>query len=387
MDVSDAEIVGFIDGDLQYPPNAIPEMYKKLLEQKAGVIIANRKTYKSRSKLRLFGSKANVLIFGKLLLGLDYDIQSGLKLFRKDIAKHIYKPLVTPWTFDIPLLYAAKELNQKIIHHNINFESRNGGSSKVSFIKTALAISVCAIKTRFKHKEVYRLDENDTSRGIIYKRKHYVTHSNLPQHKSAIRTLILPQKILLYMFIGAFIAGVLDNALLTFQMLIAVLSTIYFSDVIFSSYVVLKSLHFPPELKFSKAQIKSINTSKLPIYTILCPLYKEWNILPQFVENINKIDWPKNKLEVLLLLEEDDEKTIETAKKMNLPSHFKIIPVPHSMPKTKPKACNYGLNIATGEYVVIYDAEDQPDTDQLKKAFIAFSKVDKKTICIRCPCL
>jgi len=114
LDVSDAEIVGFIDGDLQYPPNAIPEMYKKLLEQKAGVIIANRKTYKSRSKLRLFGSKANVLIFGKLLLGLDYDIQSGLKLFRKDIAKHIYKPLVTPWTFDIPLLYAAKELNQKI---------------------------------------------------------------------------------------------------------------------------------------------------------------------------------------------------------------------------------------------------------------------------------
>ena len=45
---------------------------------------------------------------------------------------------------------------------------------------------------------------------------------------------------------------------------------------------------------------------------------------------------------------------------MNLPPHFKLVVVPDAQPKTKPKACNYGLLQAEGKYVVIYDAEDRP---------------------------
>jgi len=48
--------------------------------------------------------------------------------------------------------------------------------------------------------------------------------------------------------------------------------------------------------------------------------------------------------------------------------------VPDIHPKTKPKACNYGLNFARGEYLTIYDAEDIPQPDQLKKAVVAFRK-------------
>ncbi len=55
-----------------------------------------------------------------------------------------------------------------------------------------------------------------------------------------------------------------------------------------------------------------------------------------------------------------------------LPPHFHLVVVPDSQPKTKPKACNYGLQLATGQYCVIFDAEDRPDPDQLKKALIAF---------------
>src|SRR5581483_11735953 len=67
----------------------------------------------------------------------------------------------------------------------------------------------------------------------------------------------------------------------------------------------------------------------------------------------------------------------------NLPNYFKIIVVPDSSPKTKPKACNYGLQFATGEYSVIYDAEDVPDPLQLKKAIVAFAKSAKNVICIQ----
>jgi cellulose synthase/poly-beta-1,6-N-acetylglucosamine synthase-like glycosyltransferase len=121
-----------------------------------------------------------------------------------------------------------------------------------------------------------------------------------------------------------------------------------------------------------------------PTYTVLCPLYKEWQVVPQFISAMTKLDYPKNKLQIMLLLEEDDTETLTKVKEFNLPKYFEVVVVPNSFPKTKPKACNYGLTRATGEYVVIYDAEDIPDSDQLKKAVLAFQKVnDRRVVCIQ----
>ena len=38
-----------------------------------------------------------------------------------------------------------------------------------------------------------------------------------------------------------------------------------------------------------------------------------------------------------------------------------IVLVPPADPRTKPKACNYGLQFATGDFITIYDAEDLPE--------------------------
>ncbi|MCK5061410.1 glycosyltransferase, partial [Candidatus Parcubacteria bacterium] len=78
------------------------------------------------------------------------------------------------------------------------------------------------------------------------------------------------------------------------------------------------------------------------------------------------------KLDVMLLLEENDQETINAAEFIGLPEYVRTIIIPHSNPKTKPKACNYGLSMARGKYVVIYDAEDEPDPAQLKKAYLGF---------------
>ncbi len=98
---------------------------------------------------------------------------------------------------------------------------------------------------------------------------------------------------------------------------------------------------------------------------------------------MTQLDYPHDKLEILLLLEADDTDTIAAAQSMGLPANFTIVVVPHSMPKTKPKACNYGLKRATGEYAVIYDAEDVPDPMQLKKAVIVFERSQGKIGCIQ----
>ncbi|MGH7203926.1 MAG: glycosyltransferase family 2 protein, partial [Candidatus Levyibacteriota bacterium] len=78
-----------------------------------------------------------------------------------------------------------------------------------------------------------------------------------------------------------------------------------------------------------------------------------------------------------------DKETIDQVATFNLPSYFEVVIVPHSFPKTKPKACNYGLTKATWEYAVIYDAEDAPDPLQLKKSVIAFAKARRNTICVQ----
>jgi len=53
------------------------------------------------------------------------------------------------------------------------------------------------------------------------------------------------------------------------------------------------------------------------------------------------------------------------------------------MPKTKPKACNYGLFFARGKYVTIYDAEDIPEPDQLKLALANFDNDKGEIACLQ----
>ena len=384
LDLVTADFVAFIDGDLQYHPKHLPEMVKKLQENaKTGVVIAQRKT-QNLSRERAVLSKVNAFIVGKMLLGMDVDIQSGLKIFRKEIINHINRKLVTPWTFDIPLLEAARELGYTFDSVTITFSDRQHGASKVGIIKTSYAIIMCALKVKLSPKKIYELDGPNTfEKGIIYKKKAYLTHSHLPHKESAIYTFVRSQKIAFGLVGIGLIAAIIYNPFLCALIFIAILSTIYFLDVLFNVYVILKSLHFPPEFTFEKDEIAAIDDKTLPLYTVLCPLYKESEVLPFFAEHIEALNWPKDKLEVLLLLEANDLETIETAKSITLPSYFKIVVVPHSMPKTKPKACNYGLLRANGEYVVIYDAEDKPDPDQLKKAYLAFTKLGEKTVCVQ----
>lgn len=219
--------------------------------------------------------------------------------------------------------------------------------------------------------------------GINYKTKRYITHSTLPFSLSAIRTFSLTQKLFLFAILLISVLGFIVSPLTTFKAIVTILSLMYFTDVVFNLFVVLRSLQSSDEITFTKQELDEINEDSLPIYTVLCPLYKEAHIFQQFLSAINKLNYPKDKLDILLLLEEDDKETIRILDRLTLPYYIKKVIVPNSLPKTKPKACNYGLSFAKGEYLVIYDAEDIPDPMQLKKAFLAFNKVPKDVACLQ----
>lgn len=216
--------------------------------------------------------------------------------------------------------------------------------------------------------------------GVEYKGKSYITHSSLNHEQSAVKTVQRHQKKFLSILALFVILSFLIDFKLSLLVLVIIISVLYFIDLLFNLFLILRSLRYHPEIVIENKEIASLEEKYLPIYTVFCPLYKEWKILPQFVEAMSKLDWPKDKLDVQLLLEEDDENTIREAITMNLPAYFRIILVPNSEPKTKPKACNYGLGHAKGEYAVIYDAEDIPDPDQLKKAYLVLSNPKNRTV-------
>ena len=66
-----------------------------------------------------------------------------------------------------------------------------------------------------------------------------------------------------------------------------------------------------------------------------------------------------------------------------MPAFFRIIVVPDGQPRTKPKACNVGLGFAHGEFLVIFDAEDRPDPDQLRKAVAMFRAAGPDLVCVQ----
>lgn len=129
--------------------------------------------------------------------------------------------------------------------------------------------------------------------------------------------------------------------------------------------------------------IIDIEDSKLPIYTILVPLYHEAKTLPKLFAAIENLDYPKTKLDVKLIIESDDNITRDAIINLRPSPIFEIISVPYSVPRTKPKACNYALRFVRGEYTTIYDAEDIPEPEQLKKVLYKFASGDARLACVQ----
>jgi len=125
-----------------------------------------------------------------------------------------------------------------------------------------------------------------------------------------------------------------------------------------------------------------------PIYTILAPLYHEAAVLPDLVAAIRALDYPADRLDVKLILEADDTETIAAAHALTageLGAQFDVLHVPRGTPRTKPRALNYALAFARGDFVVIYDAEDRPHPDQLNAALDAFDSGGDDLACVQAP--
>ena len=122
---------------------------------------------------------------------------------------------------------------------------------------------------------------------------------------------------------------------------------------------------------------------QLPTYTVLVPAYHEPEVIASLLRSLNRLDYPTHLLDIKLLLEADDPDTLAAVQEARPQSNIEVLRVLPSEPRTKPKACNVGLARARGTFVTIYDAEDQPDPLQLRRAAVAFSKLPREVACLQ----
>ena len=139
-----------------------------------------------------------------------------------------------------------------------------------------------------------------------------------------------------------------------------------------------------PTVEVTDAEARAIRDAGLPIYTVLVPAYQEPEVLPRLIGGLARLEYPADRLDILLLLEADDFPTIAAAESLvGVGTPVRIVLVPPSEPRTKPTACNFGLTEARGEFVTIYDAEDRPEPLQLRRAVVAFRRGGADLACLQ----
>jgi cellulose synthase/poly-beta-1,6-N-acetylglucosamine synthase-like glycosyltransferase len=210
-----------------------------------------------------------------------------------------------------------------------------------------------------------------------------VTFAPFEQKLSAWQTITPKQVHILWAIFAVYILSLVFYSVTGLVAIIAVTTVFYVIDLLICFLVSMNVFRQSTEEQIDDAVIHALAHVDWPRYTILCPLYREAAVVPQFVKAIRALDYPRERLQVLFLTEEDDVTTREAIKALKLPSYFEIIIVPDGQPRTKPRACNYGLLKTRGSYVVIFDAEDKPDPLQLKKAVLAFANSDSSTACVQ----
>jgi len=123
--------------------------------------------------------------------------------------------------------------------------------------------------------------------------------------------------------------------------------------------------------------------ARLPTVSVLVALYREADIAPRLVRRLGQIDYPREKLDLLLAVEADDDKTLRALTAAGLPAWMRIVPVPPGSLRTKPRALNYALSFCRGRIIGVYDAEDAPEAGQIRAVVDRFHRRGPQVACLQ----
>lgn len=120
-----------------------------------------------------------------------------------------------------------------------------------------------------------------------------------------------------------------------------------------------------------------------PVYSILIALRHEARMASQLIGALDALEYPPDRLDVLLLVEADDVETADAFRVAVGSRGWRVETVPQGGPLTKPNALNHGLKIARGQLVTVFDAEDLPDPQQLRLAAMQFMTAPQNVMALQ----
>jgi cellulose synthase/poly-beta-1,6-N-acetylglucosamine synthase-like glycosyltransferase len=113
------------------------------------------------------------------------------------------------------------------------------------------------------------------------------------------------------------------------------------------------------------------NRKPLPSVTLLIPAYNEENVIERTIKNILRLNYPKEKLEVIIIDDGSKDKTYKIAKKYE---DGKLIKVLTKNNGGKANTLNFGLKYAKNEYVGVVDADTFLEKNALRNCMKYFDE-------------
>ena len=188
------------------------------------------------------------------------------------------------------------------------------------------------------------------------------------------------QSVLLLMIPGLLAGGLVVDPRATSALLTVLLTLPFLGTAMVRMTALAGLFRASPKVHREAARIPD---RELPVYSILAALYDEAGVLADLIAALRRLDYPAAKLDCLLVMEDVDAATKLAVLTCELPPWMRVVIVPEGALRTKPRALNYALKLARGDYVVIYDAEDRPEPDQLRRACAAFKSGGPRLGCVQ----
>jgi glycosyltransferase XagB len=195
---------------------------------------------------------------------------------------------------------------------------------------------------------------------------------------SARRRLTWPQIMVAVSLAVVALASIFARDLQLFWIVFNIIATTLFCLV-----VGLRCLCLMPLPKHVGLVAPLLPETELPTYTVLVPLFRETAVLPQLLHALSCLDYPPDKLDIKIILEENDKAMQAAVAGFTLPDYFDVLVVPEGKPQTKPRALNYAMQFARGDLLTIYDSEDIPQPNQLKLAAAQLAASGENVACLQ----